>query len=190
MRLRFALAVGAIAWHAAVFLPAARAQDDAIDCTAFYKNPDGSWTATQPAFIPGTKLVTRVGGVFHPGVTAGGTDVVATLNKACPNPASSPAAPARALPPRLSLSAFADANGTIDIARLSCGHLADASDEEAGLLLAWYSRAASGAAKTANANKPRQFNLARLRFAIRNVVDYCKLHREQNLVQAMDLLLR
>jgi hypothetical protein len=190
MRFRFALAVAAIAWHAAVFLPAAQAQDDTIDCAAFYKNPDGSWTATQPAFIPGTKLVSRVGGVFHPGVTAGGTDVVAALDKACPNPATSAAAPARALPPRVSLSAFADANGSIDITRLSCGHLADASDEEAGLLLAWYSRAATGPAKTGNVNKPRNFNLARLRFAIRNVVDYCKTHREQNLVQAMDQILR
>jgi HdeA/HdeB family len=181
----FALTVVTIVFsQAACLMTGAQAQDDGIKCDAFYKNSDGSWTAMQPVFLPGTKMVSRVGGVFRPGVSIDGYDVAAALDKACPNPATSP--PAVVLPqqPYVSLSNAADANGAIDVTRLTCGNLADTSDEEASLLLAWYGYAPGGV------TNGRIFNMARLRSAIHTVVDYCKTHRDQNLVKAMERTLR
>jgi HdeA/HdeB family len=160
---------------------AALAQGERPLCDAFYKNPDGSWTATQSVFLPGTTRVSRVGGVFRPGVEVDGIDVAAALDKACPNPATTAA---QTQQPRSALSQFADANGTIDIAGLTCASVADASESESALLLAWY----SGAANRAPA-KRRAFNLARLRTAIQDVVIYCKAHPELNLVRVMDELM-
>jgi hypothetical protein len=156
----------------------ALAQGERPLCDAFYKNPDGSWTATQSVFLPGTTRVSRVGGVFRPGVEIDGVDVAATLDKACPNPATTAA---QTQQPRSTLSQFADANGTIDIAGLTCASLADATESEAALLLAWY----GGAANRAPAKK-RSFNLARLRTTIEDVVTFCKSHREQSLLKVMD----
>ena len=179
---RLALAVATVAWQAACLIPGAQAQDDVVQCDAFYRNSDGSWTATQSVFLPGTKMVSRVGGVFRRGVLVDGHDVAAALDKACPNPATSPPAAAQTQPPRASLSKFADANGTIDVTRLTCADLADTSDEEADLLLAWYGYPSNGPAKR------RFFNMAHLRSAMHGVVDYCKTHRDQNLVRVMDLM--
>ena len=160
---------------------AALAQDERPLCEAFYKNPDGSWTATQSVFLPGTRQVSRIGGIFRPGVAVEGVDVAAALDKACPNPAATAAQTQQS---RLSLSQWADANGTIDIARLTCAALADASQGETDLLLSWY----NGTANRAPA-KRRTFNLALLRTTIQNVIVYCRDHREQNLVTVMDELM-
>jgi HdeA/HdeB family len=160
---------------------AALAQGERPLCEAFYKNPDGSWTATQSVFLPGTTRVSRVGGIFRPGVEVDGIDVAAALDKACPNPATTAA---QTQQPRSSLAQFADANGTIDIAGLTCASVADASESESALLLAWY----NGAAHRPPA-KRHAFNLARLRTTIQDVVIYCREHREQNLVRVMDELM-
>ncbi len=182
MRRCLALAIATVAWQAACFMTGAQAQDEDIRCDAFYRNSDGSWTATQSVFLPGTRKVSRVGGVFRPGGSIDGQDVAAALDKACPNPATSPPAAAQTQQPRASLSKFADANGTIDVTRLTCADLADTSDEEADLLLAWYGYPSNGPTKR------RFFNLARLRSAMHSVVAYCKTHRDQNLVKAMELM--
>ena len=81
------------------------------------------------------------------------------------------------------LSQSADANGNFDVRRLTCGHLADASAEEAGLLLAWYGGWYNGQAKR------RGINLARVRYAIR-VADYCRANRDKSLMQVMELMLK
>ena len=158
----------------------AQAQDDGIKCDAFYRNVDGSWTATQSVFLPGTRMLSRVGGVFRPGVAIDGHDVAAALDKACPNPATSPPAAAQMRQPRPSLSKFADANGTIDIVRLTCGDLADTSDEEAGLLLAWYGHSSNGP------TKKTRFQHGAPAIGNSQCVAHCKTHREQNLVKVMD----
>lgn len=150
-------------------------------CDAFYKNPDGSWTVTQSVFLPGTNRLSRIGGIFHPGEAVDGIDVAAALDKACPNP---PTTAAQTQQPHSSLSQFADANGSIDIARLTCGALADTSRGETDLLLAWYNGTANRAPV-----KRCAFNLALLRTTIQNVVVYCKDYREQSLVTVMDELM-
>jgi len=177
-----ALTLAAIACLMAAAPTAARAQDERQLCEAFYKNPDGSWTATQSVFLPGTTRVSRVGGVFRPGVAVDGIDVAAALDKACPNPATTAA---QTQQPRSTLSQFADANGSIDIAGLTCAALVDASPSETDVLLAWYSGATNRAAPV----KRRTFNFARLRTTIQDIVTYCRDHREQNLVKVMDELM-
>jgi hypothetical protein len=175
-----ALIFAAIAYPLIAATPAL-AQGERPLCDAFYKNPDGSWTATQSVFLPGSTRVSRVGGIFRPGVEVDGIDVAAALDKACPNPATTAA---QTQQPRSSLAQFADANGTIDIAGLTCASVADASESESALLLAWY----SGATNRGPA-KRRAFSFARLRTTIQDAVAYCREHREQNLVSVMDGLM-
>lgn len=177
---------------------AARAQDEEFPCEAFAKNPDGSWTATQATYIYAVNFSVRKGGVFRRGDAYKGLDLAAKLDEVCANVAPAPpvttapppaagaqAAAAPRAPQQLpSLAKFADANGNIDVSRLSCGHLADASNEEAGLFLAWYSGSYGTAAKR------RTINLARLRYDIRNTIEYCKANRDKSLIKVMELMLK
>jgi hypothetical protein len=78
----------------------------------------------------------------------------------------------------------ANANGNLDVQRLTCGHIAEASAEEVELLIAWYSGADSGPAKW------RMINMPRLRYASRNTADYCKANRDVALVKVMRLFLK
>jgi hypothetical protein len=94
-------------------------------------------------------------------------------------------APRAAAPqPQSFLARYADANGNLDIRQLTCGHLDDTSVEEAELFLSWYSGWYSGVAKN------RGINLARVRYAIRNVVAYCKGDRNKRLTEVMEQMLK
>jgi hypothetical protein len=181
---RFAFAgVAAICLQAACLMAGARAQDGDLECDSFMKNVDGSWTVVHKAYIPGPNVRVEEGSVFRPGGTFLGDDLAARLDRACPNvPVSMPAAAAQAA--KLPLSAHADANGNIDVRQLTCAQLDDASGEDTELLLAWYGGWYNALAKR------RGFNLARLRYVIRNVVDYCKANPDKNVVQVVDLMLK
>lgn len=181
MWLRFAFGV-AICFQAACLITAAQAQDSGLECDAFMKNADGSWTVIQKAYIPGPNIRVEEGAVFRPGGTFLGDDLAARLDRTCPNaPVSTPAAVQAGKVP---LSAHADPNGNIDVRQLTCAHLDDASGEETDLVLAWYGGWYSALAKK------RGFNLVRLRSVINNVVDYCKANPGKNLAQVVDLMLR
>jgi hypothetical protein len=197
MRRRFALAVLIIAVQAGCFVPGAQAQDQDINCDSFLKNPDGSWTVIEKVFIPVQNVRVREGTVFRPGQTFLGDDMTIRLSKACPNKAvtaapdeaqqpQGPQGPSGPQPqvPYVPLSKYADANGNIDVQRLSCAHLDQASPAETELLLAWYSGRYNGGAKA------RGINLARLRYAMRNVVNYCNANPDKGLAQVMELMLK
>lgn len=192
MRCRCAVAVALVGMIAALPAADAQAQNNGIPCDAFVKNSDGSWTAMRDASIDGTggKLTVRQGSALQPGATIRGLDLTTMLDRDCaaasppvttPGP---PAAPAPASAPVAALGRYADANGSIDVQTLTCGQLADTSPEEANLFLAWYSGWYNGQAKH------RGINLARVRYAIRNVVDYCRGNRDKRIVQVMDLMLK
>jgi hypothetical protein len=174
----------------------ARAQDEEIPCDAFLRNADGSWKATRATYLNGPNFSVRAGGVFRRGDTYKGYDLAAKLDEVCGNapplPPPAGATPAAAPPPaappaqqpRVALAQFADANGNLDVGRMSCGHIAEASAEELELLLAWYAGADSGPAKR------RMINMPRLRYAARSTAAYCKANRDVALVKVMQLYLK
>ncbi len=171
----------------------ARCED--IDCNSFIKNPDGSWTVIKKAFIPVQNVRVVEGTVFEPGGTFLGDDMTVRLAKACPNkqvtmpdqpgqPQQASAQPQAPQTPYVPLSNYADANGNIDIQRLTCAHLAAASPIDIEMLVTWYSGWYAGVAKR------RGINLARVEYAIRNVADYCKANQNRRLSEALNILLK
>jgi hypothetical protein len=201
-----ALVIVAIALLSAGLTTAAQADVAAIPCEAFAKNADGSWTVLEETYIEQVKARVSQGAILKPGVVVRGYDFAAMIAKACPNariqlpsdetpliapsgpPGAAPAAGTRAgipaQPAQSLLAKYADANGNIDVRQFTCGHLDDASVPEAELLLAWYSGWYNGLAKG------RGINLARVRYNIRNVIDYCKTNRDKKLTDAMASILK
>ncbi|HUC49901.1 MAG TPA: HdeA/HdeB family chaperone [Xanthobacteraceae bacterium] len=188
----------------------AHAQHSSIPCDSFQKNADGSWTVLSTTFIEGPQVKVQEGVVLPPGYKILGYDIGGLIAKACPDatvdapaqPVPATAAPTTAAPgtvpartqqpstaqaPQISLSSFADANGNIDLDRLTCGQLDDASNSDVDVLLAWYSGRYSGPSKKRAANT---INIARLRYAMRNVADYCRANRDKKLTPVMELMLK
>jgi hypothetical protein len=166
-----------------------------IDCDSFIKNPDGSWTVIKKVFIPVQNVRVVEGTIFRPGGTFLGDDMTVRLAKACPNqqvtmpeapgqPEQSSAQPQAPPIPYVPLSNYADANGNIDIQRLTCAHLAAASPIDIEMLVTWYSGWYAGLAKR------HGINLARVQYAIRNVADYCKANQNRRLADALNILLK
>ncbi len=199
MRRRVALSIAA-AIALQVCCLSAQAATSNFPCDAFAKNPDGSWTVLQTTYLEGPNVKVQQDATFAPGRVVLGYDIAALIAKACPNavvapppdtaPAAAPntapgTAPSAAAPqPQSFLARYADANGNLDVRQLTCGHLDDTSAEEAELFLAWYSGWYSGFAKN------RGINLARTRYAIRNVVAYCKGDRNKRLTDVMEQMLK
>jgi hypothetical protein len=193
---RFAWMALAIALPTAGFANAAEAQGR-FPCEAFVRLGDGSWQAVVTTTLPGREFSIQEGSLWRPGQVVLGIDVATTVEANCPNAPvgvpqgasvpGTPGAPLRQQPqipqaPGVPLARYADANGNIDVRSLTCGHLDDASPEEVNLLLAWYGGNAAG--------KGRSINLPRLRYAMRSVIDYCKINRDKNLIKVMELMLK
>jgi hypothetical protein len=179
----------------------ARAQESEIDCNSFIKNSDGSWTVVQKVYIPVQRIRVNEGVTFTSDQLFLGIDMVARLNKACPNVQAQPAnadtvsagasavvqgSPQASQAPHVQLSQYADPNGELDVRRLTCAHIDAALPQEADVLLSWYSGWYAAAAKRRGAN----ISFARVRDAVRNVRDYCRVNGEKNLSQVMELMLR
>jgi HdeA/HdeB family len=167
----------------------AHAQDSDIDCDSFLKNPDGSWTVIKKVFIPVQNVRVVEGTIFRPGTTFLGDDMTVRLSKACPNKQVALPEPADVVQPqpqpgRVPLSKYADANGNIDVQRLTCGEIADASFEDSSFFLSWYNGWYYGN------EKKRGINPARVRYVIRSVVDYCKSNRDRKLTDVMAFWLK
>jgi hypothetical protein len=183
---QFALVVVAITFTLVSPATCVRAQDNSVPCDAFVKNADGSWAALRdaPVLETGQRLTIRAGSVLRPGASIRGLDLVATLDQQCPAEPAPVQTSAPVAPPRAVLGTYADANGNISAERLTCAEVADTSPEEASLFFAWYSGWFSGTAKK------RGINLERVRYAIQNVIGYCKGNRDKKLVQVMELMLK
>ena len=128
--------------------------EDKLPCDAFAKAADGSWTSVENDIYSEPKFCIRQGSVWRPGATFLGLDIAGALTPQCPNaPVAAPASDERRSPPptpqlpAVSLAKYADANGNLDVHRLTCGHLADTSADEAEVLLAWYSGWYNGSTK-------------------------------------------
>jgi len=188
MRHRYGLTLAAIALAGIGLASPVRAQS--FPCEAFLRNPDGSWTAMQEARIPAAGRVfnVRTGSVLRPGATMMGLDLAAMLVQECPNvPVGLPATvppPSSVSESPAALSKFTDANGLIDVQRLTCAQLAETSPADADFLLLWHSGWYGAIAKK------RVIDLPRVKEGIRNVLLYCKANKDKHVVQAMELYLK
>lgn len=82
------------------------------------------------------------------------------------------------------LSAYADANGFIDVQKLTCGQLANTYQEDANALASWYSGWYNGLAHKhfADFKKGREVE--------HQVIEHCKAHPEQTIIHAIGLILK
>ena len=82
------------------------------------------------------------------------------------------------------LSAYADANGFIDVQKLTCGQLANTYQEDANALTSWYSGWYNGLAHKHYAD----FKKGRL--VEHQVIEHCKAHPDQTIIHAIGLILK
>lgn len=189
MRRRFTIPIAAIAL-AVCLNTATRAQSIVLPCEDFIKNPDGSWTPQRdvPVAGLGRKLTLRQGGALAPGAAILSVDFAALLDQQCPAvavtvPGSEPVpAPVPAMESAVELSKYTDANGNIDIQKLTCGQFANTPQADADFLGAMYIGWYNGLAKK------NAINLTRVKDAIRNLVVYCKANKDKRVTQAIDAI--
>jgi hypothetical protein len=190
MRLRFTATTVAMALGGFGLSTAVQAESIVLPCDAFIKNPDGSWTAKRdvPVTGLGRKLTLRQGGALAPGATILSVDFAALLEQQCPAvavtvPGSEPEpVPVPAVAPAVELSKYADANGNVDVQKLTCGQFSSTSPAEADFLGALYIGWYNGLAKK------NAINLTRAKDVIHNLVVYCKANKDKRVTQAIDVI--
>ena len=82
------------------------------------------------------------------------------------------------------LSAYVDANGYIDVQRLTCAQLADTYQQDADLLTAWYSGWYNGLAHK------HFLDYRKGKIVEHEVIVYCKEHPDQRIINAMAVVFR
>jgi hypothetical protein len=82
------------------------------------------------------------------------------------------------------LSSYADADGWIDVQKLTCAQLAGTYQEDADLLTTWYSGWYNGLAKKHMLNVKRSKDLEH------EIIVYCKANRDKKVIQAIDVVFR
>jgi hypothetical protein len=82
------------------------------------------------------------------------------------------------------LSAYADANGFIDVQALTCAQLAGTFQEDADMLASWCSGWYNGLAKKHFAH------ITRVKPGEHLVIQYCKQHPELKVIQVIDVVLK
>jgi hypothetical protein len=194
MRYRFTITTAATALSVVCLSTATQAQSIVLPCEDFIKNPDGSWTPQRdvPVAGLGRKLTLRQGGALAPGAAILSVDFAAVLERQCPAvpvtvPGSEPVAvpvPVPAMESAVELSKYTDANGNIDVQKLTCGQFANTPQADADFLGALYIGWYNGVAKK------NAINLTRIKDAIRNLVVYCKANKDKRVTQAIDFLRR
>ena len=82
------------------------------------------------------------------------------------------------------LSAYADANGYIDVLALTCGQLANTYQEDANALSSWYSGWYNGLAHKHYADFKKG------RIVEHQVIEYCKAHHDEKIIHAIAVILK
>ena len=85
---------------------------------------------------------------------------------------------------QVELKNYANADGYIDVQKLTCAQLAGTFQEDADFLGVWYSGWYNGLAKKHALNVPRT------KAGIHNVIVYCKTNPDKKIIQAIDLMLK
>ena len=92
------------------------------------------------------------------------------------------ACPCRAAQAQVELKTYADADGYIDVQKLSCAQLAGTFQEDADLLMTWYSGWYNGLGKKHFINVPRS------KEAQHEVIVYCKANPKVTVIKAIGLV--
>src|SRR5690242_13366817 len=82
------------------------------------------------------------------------------------------------------LTAYADANGYIDVQALTCAALAGTWQGDADRLTTWYSGWYNGLAKK------HYFNIARSKELEHEVIVYCKANPQIRIIEALDVMFK
>ncbi|MGE3145244.1 MAG: HdeA/HdeB family chaperone [Pseudorhodoplanes sp.] len=82
------------------------------------------------------------------------------------------------------LSAYADANGYIDVQKLTCAQLAGTWQEDADMLTVWYSGWYNGLAKK------HFLDLRKGKLVEHEVIVYCKAHPEKLIIEAISVVFK
>jgi hypothetical protein len=85
---------------------------------------------------------------------------------------------------QVDLSAYADAEGFLDIQALTCAQLAGTWQDQADLLSAWYSGWYNGLAKR------HYMDIRKGREAEHELIVYCKAHPQLRIIQAIDIVFK
>ena len=89
-----------------------------------------------------------------------------------------------ASPAQVELKNYADANGYIDVQKLTCAQLAGTFQEDADFQGVWYSGWYNGLAKK------HALNVKRTKDGIHNVIVYCEANPTKKVIQAIDVILK
>jgi len=82
------------------------------------------------------------------------------------------------------LDTYVDKNGFLDVQALTCAQLADTYQEDANALANWYSGWYNGLAKK------HYYHYSRVAGEEHMVIVYCKQHREEKIIQALDKIFK
>jgi len=82
------------------------------------------------------------------------------------------------------LTAYVDANGFIDVQRLTCGQLANTYQEDANALMSWYSGWYNGLAHK------HYLDYRKGRETEHLVIEYCKAHQDEKIIHALAVVFR
>jgi hypothetical protein len=82
------------------------------------------------------------------------------------------------------LSTYADANGNIDVQKLSCAQLAGTFQEDADFLSVWYSGWYNGLANFGKINVDRAKEMEH------RVIVYCKANPDKKVITAIDVVIK
>jgi HdeA/HdeB family len=85
---------------------------------------------------------------------------------------------------QVELKTYADADGYIDVQKLTCAQLAGTFQEDADFLGIWYSGWYNGLAKKHAVNVPR------VKEGLHTIIVYCKANPTKKVIQAIDTALK
>lgn len=85
---------------------------------------------------------------------------------------------------QVELKTYADADGNIDVQKLTCGQLANTFQEDADFLSVWYSGWYNG---LANFGK---INVERAKEIEHRVIVYCKANQDKKIIAAIDVVIK
>ena len=85
---------------------------------------------------------------------------------------------------QVELSKYADADGYIDVQKLTCAQLANTFQEDADFLGVWYSGWYNGL------GKKHAINIPRVKQGIHEVIVHCQANQGKRVIQAIDYVLK